>query len=309
MARILVVGLNPAWQKVLEFETFALGQVNRARSKVEFGAGKGLNAARALRRLGNEVALLQIVGGDKGRQIEQFCRDLGIDSIGIVVSQETRICTTMVDLERGQASELIEPFQVEPEEKVEERLLAALSQNSPSFDALLLCGTVPAGMKTEIYLEIYRAVNPSVLILDAYKELPEELVSAAQFFKINRQEYENLRRSNSCRRESLRTGPVFLITDGSRPAKLLEEREGKIVETNFTLPTLHGVRNQIGAGDMTTGAFAHFVLHGLSASDAFKEALAAGSASCLSLVPGDFKEEDRQEIAKGILMQPAGGYK
>ncbi len=303
MARFLVVGLNPAWQKVLEFDSLALGQVNRARSKVEFGAGKGLNAARALRRLGNEASLLQIIGGANGRRIEASCRGEGIHSLGVEVSQETRVCTTIVDLDKGQSSELIEPFQVEPEEKVEARLLASLSRYCQCFDALLICGTVPAGMKAEIYLDIHRAVEPQVTILDAYKELPDELWAKAHFLKINQQEYENLKTSNFVGGDFPRSGPTFLITDGPRPARLIENQAGRVVEKIFLLPVLNDVRNQIGAGDTVTGAFAHFILHGLNATESFKEALAVGSASCLSLVPGEFKEEDQRRIAEAIVVQ------
>ncbi len=303
MARILVAGLNPAWQKALEFDTLALGQVNRARSKVEFGAGKGLNAARALRRLGNEVSLLQILGGANGRRIEEFCRAEEIHSLGVEVSQETRVCTTVVDLDKGQSSELIEPFQVAPEERVEERLLAVLSPYRQCFDALLICGTVPEGMKTEIYLDIHRALNPQVAILDAYKELPKDLLKASHFLKINRREFESLRTSSSIGRDFFSNGPILLVTDGPRPARLIENQAGRVVGKIFLLPALNNVRNQIGAGDTVTGAFAHFILSGFNVTEAFREALAVGSASCLSLVPGNFREEDRQRIAESIVVQ------
>jgi tagatose 6-phosphate kinase len=305
MARILVVGLNPAWQKALEFDTLALGQVNRACTKAEFGAGKGLNAARALRRLGNEVSLLQILGGANGRRIEESCRKEGIHSLGVEVAQETRVCTTIVDRSIGQSSELIEPFHIAPEEKVEERVLASLIQHRQRFDALLICGTVPTGMKTEIYLDIHRVVQSPMAILDVYKELPEKLLAVVNFFKINRQEYESLKTSRFMGGDLLSRRPVFLITDGPRPAMLIENEAGRIVRQFFLLPALEEVRNQIGSGDTVTGAFAHFFLQGLNVAEAFREALAVGSASCLSLVPGEFKEEDRRRIAESIVVQSA----
>jgi fructose-1-phosphate kinase PfkB-like protein len=84
---------------------------------------------------------------------------------------------------------------------------------------------------------------------------------------------------------------------------LIENQAGRVVGKIFLLPALNNVRNQIGAGDTVTGAFAHFILSGFNATEAFREALAVGSASCLSLVPGNFREEDRRRIAESIVVQ------
>ena len=73
MAKILVVGLNPAWQKVLCFRDFRPGEVNRAVSLDALASGKGINTAKVLRRLGHEVWLLQILGGDNGRRCQEAC--------------------------------------------------------------------------------------------------------------------------------------------------------------------------------------------------------------------------------------------
>ena len=81
MAPILVVGLNPAWQKILEFEVLEPGEVNRARSLVQLASGKGMNAAKVLRRLGHEVHLLQVLGGSNGQRCLEGCMSLGIRSL------------------------------------------------------------------------------------------------------------------------------------------------------------------------------------------------------------------------------------
>ena len=45
---ILAAGLTPAWQQIVEFDGFAVGQVNRARSVHWCASGKVLNVGIAL---------------------------------------------------------------------------------------------------------------------------------------------------------------------------------------------------------------------------------------------------------------------
>ena len=76
MAKVLVVGMNPAWQITLEFTSFHWGQVNRAEARHEFVAGKGQNVAKVLSRFGHEAWLLQVIGGANGQGVEEaLCRE------------------------------------------------------------------------------------------------------------------------------------------------------------------------------------------------------------------------------------------
>ena len=101
MAKILVAGLNPAWQKILEFGKLVVGEVNRAQSLVQLGSGKGMNAAKVLRRLGHEVHLLQVLGGSNGQRCLVACQSLDIRSVHAWTEEETRQCLTLVDLDAG----------------------------------------------------------------------------------------------------------------------------------------------------------------------------------------------------------------
>src|SRR5690349_17835553 len=110
MAKILVAGLNPAWQKLLEFPKLELGEGNRARSMLQLGSGKGMNAAKVLRRMGHEVDLLQVLGGPNGQRCLAACQGLGIRSVHAWTEEETRLCTTLVELDPEASTEIIEPF-------------------------------------------------------------------------------------------------------------------------------------------------------------------------------------------------------
>lgn len=292
MSKILVTGLNPAWQKVLEFEKLKPGQINRAYSRHEFGSGKGLNAALVLRGLGHQVTLVQVVGGTNGERLKTFCRDQRINMLNIEVESETRVCSTLLDNSTGEVTELIEPFSVSEQQRVEERILAGLGAGS-EWDAVVMSGTAPTGVEPGIYLEIARRVRVRMVVLDVVRELSPELLAAAHLVKINAHEFEQLRARGL-------KHPMTLLTDGPRAARLLDERGGRLQETVYRLPALEGIRNPIGAGDTVTAWLTHGLLVGQPVTEAFRNALAAGSASCLSLMAGQYDEATRREIAGKI---------
>jgi len=294
MPKILVTGLNPAWQKVLEFEALRPGSVNRASSCREFGSGKGQNVAIVLRRLGHDVSLVQIDGGVNGQRLRDYCQEARVQTLDVRVRSETRVCSTLIDRGSGRVTEVIEPFAVSTDEHVLERVLEAVGRQA-SHDALVMSGTAPAGIASEVYLEVARRVKAPLVVLDVVRELSPELLAEVQYLKLNADEFAQLESRGL-------SHPVTLITDGPRPARLLERRGGDLRETVFKLPELRGVRNPIGAGDTVTAYLTHELLSGKPLVEAFREALAAGSASCLNLMPGEYDEETKKALAAAIVV-------
>jgi fructose-1-phosphate kinase PfkB-like protein len=290
MAKILVIGLNPAWQKVLDFQDFRAGEVNRAKSQSTLASGKGINAAKVLRRLGHEVWLLQVLGGENGKRCLEACEELGIRSLYAWVDAETRQCLTLLHgtgagTVPGGTTEIIEPFRVR-QAGVGEALLGVLPEDPDFFDALVVSGSVPAGIEAGIYESILELYQPSVSVIDAWQGLSAAALERASCVKMNQSEFSAL---------AGQLGPqgagdaLFLITAGSGEASML--RSGNIL-ARLLPPRLSDVINPIGAGDTVTAGMAHFLLQGLKASEAFRRGLAMGSASCLHPLPAEFTDED-----------------
>jgi fructose-1-phosphate kinase PfkB-like protein len=300
MAKILVVGLNPAWQKILEFESLNLGRVNRAQRLTKLASGKGLNASLVLRRFGHEVWLLQVLGGLNGQKIAIFGHQRGIHNLTVETTQETHTCATLVDHTSGTVTELIEPFSISTNANTEEHIVGLVRQQGLKFDAALYCGTVPNGLNPGIYYSIHRLTTPAVSILDAVHSIPEELLESVSCVKINRQEFRELeaRFPNLFHKDG--NPPVFLLTDGANAARILQVSRGRIEEHCFLLPGLDGIINPIGAGDTVTAGVAHHLLAGMSLAEAFRHALAMGSASCLQLRPAEYSEADYERILSRI---------
>ncbi|MDB5106216.1 MAG: hypothetical protein JWP91_3905 [Fibrobacteres bacterium] len=312
MAKILVVGLNPAWQKVLEFADFTLGEVNRAKNLSSLASGKGINAAKVLRRLGHEVWVLQILGGENGKLCLEACEDLGIRSLYSWVETETRQCLTLLhgpggsqgnpaatgsrggqadpaSRKPGGTTEIIEPFRVK-EPGIADALLGVLPEDAEFFDAVVISGTVPSGVDDRIYDAILERFDPIISVIDAWQGLSPGSLARATCVKMNHEEFRAL---------TERLGPggigetLYLLTSGGGEASML--RSGSTL-ARLLPPRLSEVLNPIGAGDTVTAGLTHFLLAGLKASEAFRHGLAMGSASCLHPLPAEFTDEDYQAL-------------
>ena len=61
---ITTVTLNPALDKLLSVDEIVIGETNRTICLSESAAGKGIDVAKVLRDLNNEVSATGFLGGD-----------------------------------------------------------------------------------------------------------------------------------------------------------------------------------------------------------------------------------------------------
>jgi len=301
---MLSVCLNPAWQKTLLFDGVRLGSVNRALELHQCGGGKGVNLARALGILGEHPQLALFEGGPTGDLLQAELAAQGTTVVSVRTQAQTRTCTTVVDHGTGQVTELIEPSgSILPDE------LAAMDreirQALPQAGGVAICGTLPPGVPDSFYADIVRAARAAGLpvLLDGYRGVRPALREGPTILKINAAELRHLTgRANleDAALECLAQYPVqFLaITDGPRPASLFTRQH----TWEFVQPELP-VRNAIGAGDCASGAFLLGMVRGAPPADAFRYALAAANASCLTDTPATFQPATADALLDRILVQ------
>ncbi len=299
MARILVIGLNPAWQTILSFDELKLGEVNRSKTSSQFASGKGFNVAKVLKNFGHEIFLLQVLGGELGQCIEKECEELGIYSLSVWVKEETRRCTTLLS-KNGVATELISPFKIDPSEArgVDEKILQEVLPKEmlkKHFDLILFCGSIPKGLDENIFSRIVKLLPTIPYMVDAWKNLDQEFIEKALCFKINLAEYSALKMTF---RNHLPNAD-FAITDGGEQAKMIHQN--KLIHV-YTLPQIERLMNPIGAGDTVMAGLAHYYLQSRNLSDAFKKGLGMGMASCLEWMPSEFDQENAKEFESNILV-------
>lgn len=317
---LLLVGLNPAWQKILRFREFVPGNVNRADSLAECASGKAGNAARTLKCLGIRSSLAQFVGGDIG---EKICNELetnGIGHIFVSTGARTRTCTTLISERDGMVTELIEPSQkISPPDikLLKDKILSRINK----FSGIALCGTFPPGVGEDFYATIAAAARgKAAVLLDGVKGVGKTLDVGVDVLKINHDELSRLTGESEleagaqvCFRQ-FRIG-CLAITAGPACAHLFENSR----HWKFRLPRVSGIENTIGAGDCCSGvliarlaqlfsekkdhreAVAGFSrIQPESVTEAFAESLGYAIASCLELLPAQVSAEKSMDILSQI---------
>jgi tagatose 6-phosphate kinase len=290
MAKILIAGLNPAWQQLFTVPGLRIDHVNRAQAFVELASGKGLNVAKILAARGHDVSLWQVLAGSTGQRILEDCQRRGIRSLHVVVEGETRVCTTLLD--GPQTTEVIAPFVLD--EDPSDRMLALLPNES--FDAILVCGTVPAGMNQGVGAALTSRVHTPLVIWDSVAGLSPDSLARVDWLKVNAEEYRTLAPLVAASARA----PALLITDGARPATVQTKDAAHEAGMACTLPPLEDLVNPIGAGDTVTAMLAHGLLSGLDPRDAAAKALAAAAASCLNVLPAVWDEHDAARIEANL---------
>jgi fructose-1-phosphate kinase PfkB-like protein len=289
MAKILVAGLNPAWQQVLVAPTLHVGGVTRAAASHAVAGGKGMNAAKILARAGHEVSLLQVLAGTNGDRLLDACTALGILSLHVFSEGETRAAVTLVHDKT--TTEIIEPFRAAGED-LEEGLLESVAADE-RYDALLVCGTLPGGLDPSFYEKLVRRVSCGLILWDSVMGFSEEVARRIHWLKVNAEEHRAL----APLLEKYGAEPAVLVTDGPGQVRV----RGRAGAGTYQLPALAGLVSPIGAGDTVAAVLADgLVRWNVPVEAAVKRALACGMASCLSPLPAEWKPWDEDRLEKEI---------
>ena len=105
---IVTVTLNAAVDRTLTVPNFQFGHRHRASHSLTSAGGKGINVARALKRLEAPVVATGLSGGRTG---EQIVEDLGIEGIisdFVRISDDSRTSIAVLDPTAGALTEVYE---------------------------------------------------------------------------------------------------------------------------------------------------------------------------------------------------------
>ena len=304
-AKLVVLGVNPAWQKILRFEQLAVGKVNRAVKLTEFASGKGVNFCRAAMVTGKvSPVLIQAAGGDAGRRLGEYLAAEKM-TVETVPAGPTRVCISCCETD-GRCTELIEPSTALTAEQAA-ALLRAFDGQLADAGMAAFCGSLPDGSDGAFYRHAadLAGARRVPLLLDTVKDLPELLDRAHRaVVKINRAELAKVTGETSVtsglaklfRYPSLE---FAAITDGPAAAAAAT-RENM---WTYHLPHLADIISPIGCGDTCGAVLAGELLAGARPEAAFASGLAAASANCLTELYGDYRVADAERIRAGIVIE------
>ena len=157
---IITVTLNAALDKTLEVPNFRLGRRHRTVEQTTMPGGKGVNIARALKRLGQPVIATGLAGGATGNQIVDALNDEAILNGFVRIREESRTNTAVLDPTTGLQTEINErgpAVSAQDLELFREKLLYLAKGAS----ICVFAGSLPRGVEPDVYAGLIRELGAS----------------------------------------------------------------------------------------------------------------------------------------------------
>lgn len=296
--KFLAVGLSPAIQKTVLFTQFTQGNVNRSIAYHTHSAGKCVNVCRVLTQAGSQASCYTVAGKENRSEFESLCQRDGLDIDTIETGGRVRVCTTILETERENYTEMVvnEPEQISSSE--EERFYKGfLKKLDQGYGAVILSGSRLPGFSHELIPNMVREIKSRNLTFFAdYKgiDLLASFISSEvrpDYIKINEEEFTSTfgddKPSEITLKEiSSQFDNCFIISRGP---------ESTWVADRGNFWQLSGKRvkavNPIGSGDSMTAGIAQAVMEGLPLRDAVMRGCNYGTLNAQSLYPGWIRKD------------------
>jgi 1-phosphofructokinase family hexose kinase len=155
---IITVTLNAAIDKTLEVPSFTPGRRHRTVGQTTMPGGKGVNIARAIKRLGQPVIATGLAGGATGNRIVEALNHESVLNDFVPIQEESRTNTAVLDPTTGVHTEINErgpAISAQELEAFREKLLY-LAQGA---SICVFAGSLPRGVEQDVYFALIRDVR------------------------------------------------------------------------------------------------------------------------------------------------------
>ena len=315
---IVTVTLNAAIDRTLTVPNFQRGQRHRASQGLTQAGGKGINVARALKRLGVPVIATGLQGGRTGTRIVEELTSEAILNDFVRISGESRTSTAVVDPAGGTYTEINEwgPSIDDEELRI---LLEKLHYLSQGADYVVFSGSLPRDVAEDFYAEAVRDLNRRGVrtVLDSEGE-PLRLGVQAEPFLVspNQPEAEALVGQEFHDDEDFQLALERIADMGARNvlitmeagcvALVREERRRRRFRVSASRVEAVSV---VGAGDVLLASYLAARVAERPADEALRSAVAAGAASTLEIGAGRFDLKEASRLVGGVdvaELEPVG---
>lgn len=309
---IVTVTMNPAIDKTVEIDTLCPGGLNRIQ-RVEYDAGgKGINVSKTIKELGGESIAVGFLGGNSGRTIENVLNQKGIRNDFVWVEQETRTNTKVFE-KSGELTELNEPGPVISPEQSQE-LLDKISAYASEGTLVILAGSIPSGVDSDIYAQIIRMVHEKggKVLLDADGKLFRQALKAVpDIIKPNRVELEEYMGIDyrASEKELLDAAEKFLESGIETIAVSMGKSGAMFVRDGYQVkcPALSvKSHSTVGAGDAMVAALAYAWDQKLGSEDTVKLCMATSAGAVTTVGTKPPSREVVDELINQVVIQRAG---
>ncbi len=306
---IVTVTLNAALDRSLTVPILQLGHRHRASSVLTLAGGKGINVARALKRLDVPVVATGLAGGRTGTRIVEELTGEAILNDFVRIRDESRTSTVVVDPTSGTHTEINEwgPKVTTAEIEVLHEKLRYLSRGA---EFVVFAGSLPRGVHESFYADAIRELTRRGVrvVLDTEGE-PLRLGLEAEPWLVspNQHEAEQIVGQELQDEEDFMMALDTIAELGARNVHItletgcfaLVREERRTRRYRAFGPQLEPV-SVVGAGDALLAQWLSSRLDGRSPDDALRLAVAAGSASVLEIGAGRFDPAEARRLAAAV---------
>lgn len=286
---IYTITFNPALDYVIKIPNLEIGEINRTEKEYILPGGKGINVSIVLKTLGIDSTALGFIAGFVGEEIERKIKEQEIKTDFIKIENDiSRINVKITTPSNETAINGKGPY-------IDERYIELLYKKIEMIengDMLVLSGSVPKGIKKDIYENICEKVakkdvkiivdSTGNLLLKTLKYNPflikpnKEELGEIFHVKISNQE-EAIEYAKKLQQKGAKN---VLVSMGNMGAILLDENG-----YSYKMKALIGEKriNTVGAGDsMIAGFIAGYQLFN-NYEKALQMGMAAGAATANSI--------------------------
>ena len=301
------VCLNPSFDKTVEVDALALGEVNRIRSvRVDMG-GKGVNVAVVARRLGLDALCIGCMGEQGAQHFTRLMDEEGLPHRFLTVPGAVRTNLKVVSRDGKGVTELNEPG-APLSGKAMEDFFALAKEEAARSEYVVLTGSLPPGCPDNTYGELIRAMGGTRCILDAGGPVLRLGAEAGPFLlKPNLAELEQALGAQLRTLRAIRDAALIFLRKGASHVVVSMGAMGAMyVSEARTLyaPALRvEARSTVGAGDAMVGGMLLGLQKSGDMAQAFRYGIAAGAASVMTEGTQLIHPEDFERLVSPVQVQ------
>ena len=301
------VCLNPSFDKTVEVDALALGEVNRIRSvRVDMG-GKGVNVAVVARRLGLDALCIGCMGEQGAQPFTRLMDAEGLPHRFLTVPGAVRTNLKVVSRDGKGVTELNEPG-APLSGKAMEDFFALAKEEAARSEYVVLTGSLPPGCPDNTYGELIRAMGGTRCILDAGGPVLRLGAEAGPFLlKPNLAELEQALGAQLRTLRAIRDAALIFLRKGASHVVVSMGAMGAMyVSEARTLyaPALRvEARSTVGAGDAMVGGMLLGLQKSGDMAQAFRYGIAAGAASVMTEGTQLIHPEDFERLVSQVKVQ------
>jgi 1-phosphofructokinase family hexose kinase len=311
---IVTVTLNAALDRTLTVPNFQSGVRNRASEALSLPGGKGVNVARALKRLGEPVIATGLAGGRTGGTIIEGLTAEGILNDFVRIRDESRTSTAVIDPNAGQTEIIEYGPSVAPEELA--MMLEKIRFLARGADFFVIAGSLPRDVPPDFYAEVLRELKGKVTTAVDVQGTPLRSVLAAEpaLVSPNAREAEEIVGYEFSEDADLAVAAQTLTSMGATGVLVhqadgcmarLRAAPGKEYRTlRAHLPTREALTT-VGSGDALLAGYIAGLVRGEDMEARLSLAVACGAANTMTPGAGVFDLGDVESLRRRVRIWDA----